>query len=570
MYIFINMDAGIRFIIRVVNRRAFISFIASFLLHFATCASAQTTEPVNEIPIILPEYKVTASRHDIDIEQWLYTAWDDIEIISCADMMLTNDTLFEMRKTLKALEVAAPGLRLQPILPFYIIMHQAGPTRRQLYAKGWKPELFGFATEQSGRQILSVQVDSDMGSPENRHKSPKAVGKYAARSYFFTRLDQYFPTLPRWFVMTIREITLYSSTGDDEIQRQIPNAFVMGVFTLSSKQWLNTAIGDELTVLIRGSRGTYIKSTDPELFKSEFYYQKGPPPESKRVRPMPMGRMFAGQYDDVIRTPGYPQNLWRLQCYTFWHYCCVREDAGALRQGYMKLVEKSADGPITEAVFRECMGMSFAEMENALFQYVGPERAKQGYNYLEVPFNDNDIPQEISLRKATQAEVARIKGECLAFQDKLDLARKTMLTVYDRKKADPRLCASLGILEYKAGDLEKARGLLAAAIQLKLPNPEVYRTLARIKLDDALGMTKKSKKPAPGKRLTPEQAAEIYELLRAIRQMRPLRVETYQLLEEMLSYIGAPPTPEQVAFVEEGKRWFPEGKNSTPFPRHLG
>lgn len=554
---------------------------------------AQIFEFVNEAPVVLPEYRVTLSRLDIEHEPWLYTAWNDIEIISSTDYETTDDFLQHMKRRLFAIGAATPGIRPRAMLPFGIILHGSGPTRKQLYLQNWKPLSRMFIADQGGRQIIGIQADPKSDKTSESLGLTKERGAPAANHYFFNRLDQYYPPLPRWYAITIREIIQQASLKDYE--NFSFGTFVLGNFKWDSREWQNTHPDDDkmyfwrrggtgsasgtpagminnrkLPVGIRSGKIPTKSSDDIFSFNnwdSELRREKikSQMRKKQRVRPMPMARMFAGIYDDSIRIPGYPANFWQRQCYAFWHYCCVRQDAGALKQGYMKLVEKSADSPVTEEVFRECMGMGFADMEEAIFQYVGAERAKQGHGTLEILFKVGAFSREVPLRKATQAEIARIKGECLAFQGKHDLARKTMLSVYDRKKADPALCGALGVLEYQAGDLEKARLLLTAAIQLKLPNPEVYRTLARIKLDDALGI-KKGQKPRPDKRLTPGQASEIYALLQAIRQMPPIRVETYELLNELLLYTDNPPAPEQKTFIEEGKRWFPEGKNPAPYP----
>lgn len=520
---------------------------------------AQST-PINRDPVILPKYEVTASKFDIEAEQWLYASWNNIEIISNVDIDITNDFLLQMRARLHALESAIPGLRARSVLPFEIILHGPGLTRSQLYGGSGLNSIDRrwFVMNHSGRQIVAAESHDPLRI--------KHYSRACASQYFRNKTEQYYPLIPLWHLATIWEI-IYFSNFDGGNQFDIgksTNVFLIGNFSTVSKRWQSTA-RDSPNMSIRFTPETRDEIWDPNV--SALSARDVLPANSERVRPMPMSLMFAWKHEDFKRKHKYPDALWANQCYTFWHYCYVRANAGPLKQGYMKLLEMSGDGSITEDVFCECMGMGFADMEKALFEYVGYNRAKHGYNVMKIRFEGNLFTYEAPLRKATQAEVARIKGEALLFQGKFDLARKTMLTVYDRKKADPALCASLGVLEYKAGDLEKARPLLTTAIQAEVPNPEVYRTLARIKLNDALDV-KKGGKPAPEKLLTPKQSAEIYALLCAVRRMPPVRAETYALLSEILARSGTQPTEEQASFVEEGKKWFPDGKNPPPQISH--
>lgn len=541
---------------------------------FSICLSAachastsQSSIPVNKEPIILPEYTVTAWRFDIDPEEWTYASWDDIEVISNAGDDETTMILKSMRSFQKTIEWLMPGFRTTQALPFYVIIHGPGSTRSALYKRApLNKELGFFNINLDGRTVITISTTFER--PSAFIVVPATLpsrGVRAAEVYFGYKAVQYVPPLPKWFHMVIKSLPLDAHTYGE----WNPNALLPSEIPkwLSSKEEFaaHRAQNPLPTKVILGhmanDRGIW-QYTRKGQKEPDYKNLDKPLSDKRRIRPIPMNEFFAWKYQVSKK---YTDEFWLSQCKIFWHYCYLRKDAGKLKDGYMQLVRKAMEKPITEDIFRECMGMSFADMEQALFDYMGPERTKKGYEALTIYYRGSIYDQDLPLRRATRAEVARIKGEALAMQGNTDLARKIMLAIYDRKKADPSLCGSLGVLEYHAGDLEKARPLLAAAAQARVRNPEVYRALARIKLDEALGV-EKGEKPKAGTRITAQQFDEIYTLLGMAREMSPVRAETYALLEELLTCAGTKPTAGQTSFMEEGRGWFPDGRNFEQFP----
>jgi hypothetical protein len=101
-----------------------------------------------------------------------------------------------------------------------------------------------------------------------------------------------------------------------------------------------------------------------------------------------------------------------------------------------------------------------------------------------------------------------------------------LTTPYLRGSRDPQLLASLGLYERAAGQEDRARKFLTAAVAGKVARPEAYLELARLRYADALA------KPAAGEAFSTAQIAGITDLLYVARHQPPHLVEIYQLLAD--------------------------------------
>lgn len=562
------------------KKRAYVPALVIFLrllsigayggMEGAEKSHAQDNEIVN-----LPEYKVVQK---VTPETWTYVSSGNIEIISNAGDRYTKDIVGPMLSKIEGMETIAPSLREETPFPFYVIIHKRGITRNQLYGKtpageGWN-KYKGYL-ETNGILFIFLEREESLVAGLN-------AGGTRVAGYFRRVYDRREPALPGWHkagllgaVGLIRYYKNFIYLGGFDYYHD--NGKVAGEIIISPplNRWLLTSITDARLGL---SEWRYISRDEPglrrgttwaadedsgALFKSNEMIDirdrrerevkldvSGVVPLAQRVKVMPM-RVFLNTEEGHPLLQRYPGGLWRLQAYTFWHYCRIRRDAGKLKEGYDKLVARASDSMVTEEMFRECMGMGFDDMTKALQAYVGEKRARDGYDFNKIYMDPTKPPLNVKLRPATPAEVARIKGEALSALGRYDLARQTMLTVYDRKKADPALCASMGVLEYNAGDLEKARPLLTVAMRAKVRNAGACRIMARLWLDDARGAKKEG-------RVDGERAVEIYELLSRARGILPSSETTYSLLAELLACSDVKPTAEQVGMLREGLKRFPD------------
>lgn len=227
---------------------------------------------------------------------------------------------------------------------------------------------------------------------------------------------------------------------------------------------------------------------------------------------------------------------------------------------FWKMLERATEGPVTEAVFQECLGLDFAAATRELRAFATNNRG------LRWTLPDNLArPPPSPLQDATPRQIARIKGEWERLEARYvrknrpeleeqytTLARRTLRKPYDRGDRDPRLVASLGLLELEAGDQTAAKAMLEEAVAGGVVRPRAYYALARLRYDHLFGRSTRN----DGK-YTAEQTDPILEpLLTAARQAPPLAA-VYELMAHVCFNRVEPPTPEVFAALAEGVRLFP-------------
>jgi hypothetical protein len=270
---------------------------------------------------------------------------------------------------------------------------------------------------------------------------------------------------------------------------------------------------------------------------------------------LPLADFFAGELTQADPTQGEGLSLWQAQAALFIRWGLAGRGAPR-RAALWKFAERAATEPVTEALFQECFGMDFATARQQLTAYL-PEAI--GEKLALRPAQKPRLP-DYPLRAATEAEIARIKGDWerleIAFvkaqfppltQKYVEQARRTLMRAYDRGSRDPRLLSAIGLCEVDAGNAEAARDLLEEAakgskMQLR---PRAGYELARLRF------------AAAGSRLTLEQAKEMLAPLEVARAQEPPLAEAYTLIAEIWAACAQAPTREQLAVLEQGVRLFP-------------
>jgi len=117
-------------------------------------------------------------------------------------------------------------------------------------------------------------------------------------------------------------------------------------------------------------------------------------------------------------------------------------------------------------------------------------------------------PDPVTVRRATDAEVGRIKGEAFRLSGQDEAARREFVVAYLRGERDPQLLASLGLMARQHHDDTRARTYLeaVAAATPTVPRPRAYLELARLRSAD---LTAKS----AGRSLEAPQLAEVLQPL---------------------------------------------------------
>ena len=240
------------------------------------------------------------------------------------------------------------------------------------------------------------------------------------------------------------------------------------------------------------------------------------------------------------------------------------DPANGRADAFWKWLDHLGTEPATEALFQECLGLDYAAAARSVIAY--------SVNHRGVRWTLPDHlarPPIQPLEDATPRQIARLKGEWERLEARyvrknqpdledhyVTLARRTLRRAYDRDDRDPRLIASLGLLELDAGNKAEALALLEQAVQAGVVRPRAYYELARLRYDHVFGRSTRN----DGK-FSAEQVASVVEpLLAGMKQSPPL-----DAAYELLAHIGAqsvePPSEEVLAALAEGARLFPQKRD---------
>ncbi|MDI1247473.1 MAG: hypothetical protein PSV13_01195 [Lacunisphaera sp.] len=226
---------------------------------------------------------------------------------------------------------------------------------------------------------------------------------------------------------------------------------------------------------------------------------------------------------------------------------------------FWRFVERTCAEPATEALFQECFGRSYASVHAELSWYLAVAVREEA---TAPPDGMLPLPR-FNLRAATVAEIARLRGEWermeaaalaprfpdLAKQYREQAAR-TFARGYKTKEGreDPRLQASLGLLALETEQFTVAAQFLEAAVARQVPGPLPYLEAARLRW--AIGRLDDSAV------LSPEARPGVIALLLQAELQGPPLASVYLLLARAVAQAG-PPTPDQAAALERGRRFFP-------------
>lgn len=230
------------------------------------------------------------------------------------------------------------------------------------------------------------------------------------------------------------------------------------------------------------------------------------------------------------------------------------------REAFWKFAIQACVAPATEAGLREVIGFGFADMRDRLSDYL-PTALREP---LRLPFAPAALPA-LEIRRATPAEIARVRGEWerLAvplvrrrYPDHavryLEQARRTLRRAYDAGDRDPRLLASLGLCEIDAVEPVAARGFLEQAVEAGVVRPRAGYELARLRWGD-LARVQPS---APLRPFTAEEIAPVLAPLRAALDQAPPIVEAVELWADAWTRGAAPPGPDDVQRLVRGANHF--------------
>ncbi|WP_415907159.1 hypothetical protein [Oleiharenicola sp. Vm1] len=349
-----------------------------------------------------------------------------------------------------------------------------------------------------------------------------------SREYIFSLLNQTETRPPAWMAEGLAQIVMDAEVTD---------------------RWLIYGKIDTFKGSATGGSGTGTDDTDASANSTAIVGEQPFNVVLRHRKLLPLGEFFATTADSpAARTP-LGNNLWAKQAYLFVHFCLFGENLRH-RDALVQFVGRLGRESLSEALFRDCFKVGYAQMEEELRAYL--RFLKHRYQTYDIKPGDRFDPKSIELADASPTQIGVLLGDAQRLAGNLPAAAQTYRDAYLRGSRDPALLAGLAATEAAAGHADRAAKFLDAACAAHVARPSAHATLARRRLDAALAH------PAgPDGKLDPAQLAAVLAPVFEARQYPPLIPETYHVTADAWAASAAPPKVPNLAVLDEGLKAFP-------------
>ena len=540
-------------------RRAFLPGLLALLGMPLWAEPAKSLDVSDEAPIELPKFVVTESQILPPPEPWRYAEFPGFEVLTNASDHDTQRLVREFRLFQTAVSVIWPIAQERTALPTTLILcgrrnafDAFMPDEKQSAERGMA-SLFLADKEQAAivldlqASILNISTFDLNGSTAVDTSSDNSTSsgvnsefrvdyyKQLQREYVHYLLGRSEPRPPAWLEEGLSQLFMSMQYDRKTIrfaQLEDPNIQSEAAAQAAQSNANAAAAGDTETPTVT--------APGEDLDFNQALQRHGL---------MPMQKMFEVTHDSSqARNP--LGSAWAKQCYAFVHYCLYSSESKTLQKPLLTFVLRTSNEPPSEALFKECFGMSYKDILDGLRSYLN----FTAYKFQEYHFKGEGMPEPepLALRDATDAETGRIKGEALILAGHADAARTALIAPYIRGEHDPRLLASLGLWERTANHDDRARKFLEAAVKGKVVRARAYLELSRMRYTDA-----QAQPAGADGRFSASQTADILQPLSTARTQLPAMPEVYLLEVATLAKSESASTPEQFAFLSEGIQLFP-------------
>jgi hypothetical protein len=260
---------------------------------------------------------------------------------------------------------------------------------------------------------------------------------------------------------------------------------------------------------------------------------------------LPLDRFFAITHEDEEARQPLGNTLWAKQAYAFVHFCLFGEKL-QYKEALTTYVSRLAREPASEALFKECFQVSYAQMTKQLRGYILHTRHK--YQKYAITDTDRVNPDSITLDDASSAQIGLLKGDAFRLAAHPEVALAEYRAAYVRGGREPALLAGLADVQT---DAILARRFNNEAVRSGVNRPSAYVTQARTRLAEFKA------DPGPDGKLTPTQMSAVLTPLFKARSLPPPLPETYKLIAEAWAASSVPAKPEHLGVLDEGVRRFP-------------
>lgn len=477
---------------------------------------ASGDQAIAEMHVTLPAMVISEFRDGLP---WQYARFEDFEVLTLANRQLTAAVLKAELRGRDLLPVEFQGKRSRPI-PMILYDHESPGTApgtstltsaaRQL-GKGWQQRTGSFAQKDDDSILYAANLQD--------------VNQWATLgiTYAWQLLEDSRPTPVDWLTEALfgDDGAISSLAGTNEGEARVR----LGTFA-----WDKTDRAKQLM------EQTPLAGGFPPL--AELFERAPPVASGDRERWQLQAALFARW--QLYGNDGFKQR----DRSAFWRFA-LRANAGA---------------PLTETVFKECFGLSYAEAGARMKKYLPIAMDDP----VDIPIRPYPSMDYLELRPATEAEVARLKGNFERLEAKRlrpdhpalaaeyeAAARRTLQRGLKLAGDDPQVRAVLGMLELETGHPGEARSHLEAALAANVAGPRLQLTVAHLRLAEARSQ------PGGAGGLTPAQLESVLTPLYAARQQTPVVDETYERIGEAWGLSAQPPQPGHLAVLLEGISYFP-------------
>jgi hypothetical protein len=514
----------------------------------------------------------------------------NFEVLSSASPRITREFARDLGDFERVLATVAPEMRIKSELPVTIVLCGRSKQFERFAARPTVRSVRGAAaTLVRDAEIASIVVDYEARSvPDSRpfmsffrgdgHGGREPLEWTATREihvtqefirqYIHLSLSQLASRPPPWVAEGLANIYANIDYNNKWIEVGLPRAFANEVTVTSSAS--SSASGFPLfgsgSYGSGGGFGSGGYSGDYSGMSGYGGYNSGfsggnfsmPGTEYTYQRPltiMPMADLFAVGYDSSLiagRTAlgKFQQGDWQKQATAFVHLCLYGEK-GNYRKAFLKFSSRRPESPPTEEFFKECFGVDYRAMALKLRRYTEDTRYI-GTIYKPTSKQGLLSPREpVVVRRATDAEIGRIKGETLRLAGQDEEARREFVVAYLRGEREPQLLASLGLMARQRHDDARARTYLEAfaATAATVPRPRAYLELSRLR----------STTPTSGARpLNVDQTDRVLSPLLAAQRLPQQLSDIYLAIADVWDHSTTAPSRENLATLERGIVVFPQ------------
>ncbi len=427
----------------------------------------------------LPPFMVTEENPQKGTKPWTYLSVPGLEVISKCSDSTTLWFVGQFTQRLAELEEILPSrLQFERTAPITLILippemgdkmgkeivkavgdSESSERSSRVTSNGRVSSLYGMVPQVSLTDSESTTMMVELNDGDRR-------GISLTIGYVLNMLERRIPTLPYWFQSTVFSLYQQIRWSDEE------------ALTIPSVYW--PRINVPVTAGTPNPQGYKVfKDDDGKLYRVE--------PASL----IPMGSFLTGPFGEAQQGSQYQLDLWHYEGSLFLYWVFV-DETHARRKALWDFVDKSSREPATEALFRQCFGMGFADVTKELSDYL-PQAMENPLNLLKV---DSVVIPELHLSDADPVTRARIQGNFIVkemgYMAKSSVlspyiplygarAEAILLKPYSDGSRDPALMSVIGLYYVEAGKDETARLFLQEAASAHVLRPIVYAELARIR-----------------------------------------------------------------------------------------